>query len=78
LRSYTANEASVQATGGCVDDVLADLNATYPGLRFRIIDEHNRIRRHIKLFLNKAPLMDLSPSVKDGDVIHIIAALSGG
>lgn len=78
LRSYTGSKSSVEATGASVGDVLAALDSSYPGIRFRIIDEHQRIRRHIKLFLNTELITDLDQAVKDSDTIHIIAALSGG
>lgn len=78
LRSYTQNQSFVQATGGTVAEVLDSLEAAYPGIRFRIIDEHNRIRQHMKLFLNADPINTLTQSVTEGDTVHIIAALSGG
>jgi sulfur-carrier protein len=78
LRSYTGSKSSVEANGASVAEVLAALDSSYPGIRFRIIDEHDRIRRHIKLFLNTDLISDLAQAVKDTDTIHIIAALSGG
>jgi hypothetical protein len=52
LRSYTADAAVVAARGGTLDELLADLDRRYPGLRFRVIDEQGDIRRHIKFFVN--------------------------
>jgi molybdopterin synthase sulfur carrier subunit len=78
LRSYTGSKSSVEAIGASVADVLAALDNSYPGIRFRIIDEHGRIRRHIKLFLNTELITDLAQAVTDNDTVHIIAALSGG
>lgn len=78
LRSYTNSQSSVQATGSSVADVLANLNESYPGLRFRIIDEQNRVRPHIQLFVNTELVSDLSRAVAESDTVHIIAALSGG
>ena len=39
LRSYTRGAATVQAAGSTLAEVLADLDARYPGMRFRMIDE---------------------------------------
>ena len=33
-------------------ELLADLDRRYPGIRFRMIDEQDAVRRHIKIFVN--------------------------
>jgi len=78
LRSYTHNAASVESEGATLRDVLADLDRRYPGMRFRMIDEHDGIRRHIRLFVNTEEAKDLSRPVRAGDTVHLICALSGG
>lgn len=78
LRSYTKNSSQVEASGANVRDVLKDLDAKYPGIRFRMIDENGGIRTHIRLFVNTDPVTDLGASVNSNDVVHIICALSGG
>jgi len=78
LRSYTNGAASVEAIGATVTDVLADLEQRFPGIRFRMIDEQNRIRQHIRLFVNTDAVKTLSERVRDGDTVHLICALSGG
>lgn len=78
LRSYTQNAASVEARGTTVEEVLADLEQRFPGMRFRMVDEQGRIRRHIRIFVNTQAADDLRASVASGDVVHLICALSGG
>ncbi|MBX5459850.1 MAG: MoaD/ThiS family protein [Steroidobacteraceae bacterium] len=78
LRSYTNGAASVTAVGGTLHEVLADLERRFPGMRFRMIDEQDRIRQHIRLFVNTQGAADLSAPVHDGDTVHLICALSGG
>lgn len=78
LRSYTQGAASVTAASGNLHDVLADLDARFPGMRFRMIDEQGRIRQHIRLFVNAEMALDLSAAVVSGDTVHLICALSGG
>jgi molybdopterin synthase sulfur carrier subunit len=78
LRSYTQGEASVSATGSTLRELLADLERRYPGMRFRMIDEHEHIREHIRLFVNTTMVQDLTAAVGDDDVVHLICALSGG
>ena len=78
LRSYTSGAASVSAQGDSIAAVLADLEQRFPGMRFRMIDEQNRLRRHIRIFVNTAEAKDLTASVRAGDAVHLICALSGG
>ncbi|MDA1263833.1 MAG: MoaD/ThiS family protein [Planctomycetota bacterium] len=78
LRSYTDEAARVEVEGDTLDDVLRALDKRYPGLRFRIVDEAQRLRTHIKLFVGHAATDDLNASVKDVEDVHIICALSGG
>jgi molybdopterin synthase sulfur carrier subunit len=63
---------------GTLADLLADLDCGYPGLRFRIINEQDRIREHIKIFINREQAFDLAPSLGPEDEVSILCALSGG
>jgi sulfur-carrier protein len=77
LRSYTG-QATVVANGGTLEELLADLDRRYPGLRFRVIDEQGAIRRHIKFFVNGTSAANLQPALRDADEVMIVCALSGG
>lgn len=78
LRSYTKNQSEVQANGKTVEEILADLDKQYPGIRFRMIDEQGGIRQHIKIYVNHAQIKTTDVQLKGQEVIHIICALSGG
>jgi sulfur-carrier protein len=78
LRSYTSGSPSVSARGTTIQEVLADLEQHFPGIRFRMIDEQGRIRQHIRIFVNTDGVSDLSARVASNDVVHLICALSGG
>jgi molybdopterin converting factor small subunit len=78
LRSYTDGRAVVDARGGTVREVLADLDRHHPGMRFRMIDEQDRIRPHIRIFVNHEAVDSLDARVNANDVVHLICALSGG
>ncbi len=78
FRSYTASKPFVSARGGTVDEVMADLNRQFPGLRFRIIDEQDHVRTHVKVFVNLESIEDLKTPVTESDELHVIGALSGG
>jgi molybdopterin converting factor small subunit len=78
LRSYTAQRATVEVEGTTVADVLAALDRDYPGIRFRMVDEQDRIRPHMKVFVNDEAVRDLSVPLAPDDVVTIMQALSGG
>ncbi len=77
LRSYT-DRTWVEADGSTLAEVLADLDRQYPGIRFRMVDEQERIRRHIRFFVNGAPVFDLARPLAPGDELVLVQALSGG
>jgi molybdopterin converting factor small subunit len=78
LRSYTGNASTVTADGTTVSELLADLDRRHPGMRFRMIDEQDRIRPHIRLFVSTTAVESLAMPVRPGDTLHLICALSGG
>jgi hypothetical protein len=85
LRSYTGDTEVAVAVPvlapelpPTVSGVLAALNVTYPGIRFRIIDEQGRLRPHVKLFVGSDLTRDLGAPVASGATLMIVAALSGG
>ncbi|MGZ8734082.1 MAG: MoaD/ThiS family protein [Acidimicrobiia bacterium] len=78
LRSYTGQEPSVEAQGGTIDEVLVDVDRRFPGLRFRVVDEQGRLRRHMRVFVNDSIVRDLHTVVGPDDEITLMQALSGG
>ena len=77
LLSYTG-DSWVEAEGATVADVLADLETCYPGIRFRMIDEQGRIRRHMRMFFDGEMVLELSQALRDDGELLIVQALSGG
>ena len=78
LRSYTQQQSVVDADGATLTELLLDLDRRYPGLRFRMVDEQGRIRKHMKIFVNEESVRDLDTRVYARDEITIMQALSGG
>ena len=78
LRDYTGGHAQVEGRGATLTELLADLDRRYPGMRFRVIDEQDRIRRHIRIFVNREQARDLGAALGANDEVVIVGALSGG
>ena len=78
LHSYTQNRSSVEAAGADLDQLTRDLDRQFPGLRFRIIDEQDQIRPHVKIFVNGDQERALSRKLAGTDEVAIVQAFSGG
>lgn len=78
LFEYTGDKAEIEARGATLGAVLMDLDRHHPGLRFRIVDEQDRVRQHMNIFVAGRPTRDLGARVAADDEIHILQALSGG
>jgi molybdopterin converting factor small subunit len=81
LRTHTAGERIVDASGTTVGDVLQALGTRYPGLAAAIYDEGGSLRPFLNVYLNDEDVRYLSQSetpVSDGDTIALLPALAGG
>ncbi|MDB5417998.1 MAG: hypothetical protein JWP50_1417 [Phenylobacterium sp.] len=78
LTSYTGGATRIEAAGTTIDAVLADLDRRFPGLRFRVVDEQDRIRKHMRVFVGQEETRSLGRPLADGDELLIFGALSGG
>ena len=77
LLSYT-REKEVEATGETLAEVLLDLDRRYPGIRFRVVDEQDRLRGHMRFFVNHVQVFELHHRLGKDDSVQLVQALSGG
>jgi molybdopterin converting factor small subunit len=77
LLSYTGAR-EIQGAGATLGEMLADLDRRYPGFRFRVIDEQERMRPHIRFFVNGEQEFSLARALGETDTVQILQALSGG
>ncbi len=77
LWSYTG-APRVEARGSTLGEVLADLDRRFPGIRFRMVDEQDRMRPHMRVFVNGRSVRDLAHALRTDDDVSIVLALSGG
>ena len=78
LRSYTEQAANVEADGDTLAALLVDLDHRFPGIRFRVVDEQNRLRQHVNVFCDDERVRELdTPLAGVGEVV-LMQALSGG
>jgi molybdopterin converting factor small subunit len=78
LIAYTDGATRVEADGATVDAVLDDLDRRFPGLKFRVIDEQDRVRRHMRIFVGQDETRDVRRPIGPAEELMIFGALSGG
>jgi hypothetical protein len=67
--------------GETVGEVLAGAFSVWPGLRHYILDDQERVRKHVVIFLGNVRLVNagaLAAPVSDTSEIFVLQALSGG
>jgi molybdopterin synthase sulfur carrier subunit len=80
LRSYTKDAKTVSASGATLKELISDLEASYPGIADRLVDEAG-LRRFVNVYLNDEDvrfLGGLDTELSDGDNVTILPAVAGG
>ena len=81
LRATTADLDTVQGNGEDLISVIEDLENQFPGMRERLLDENNELRRFVNIFINGEDvrfLEGLSTTITASDEISIVPAVAGG
>jgi len=78
--SKGASQVEVEAAED-VKSMVMKLDSRYPGMGQRILDDQERIRQHVNIFINSENSRELQrekTKLRDNDVVHILPAVSGG
>ncbi len=81
LRGLTGNLPTVSAEGATLIACIEGLEAAYPGMRDRLMDESGQLRRFVNIYVNgdDVRFMDgLNTALKDRDEVSIVPAVAGG
>ncbi|GAB2620881.1 MoaD/ThiS family protein [Nocardioides ginkgobilobae] len=81
LRTYTGGESEVSASGATLAEVLDDLDASYPGIKARILDDNGALRRFVNVYVGDEDvrfLDDLATATPAGAKVSVIPAVAGG
>ncbi|MBL7684798.1 MAG: MoaD/ThiS family protein [Deltaproteobacteria bacterium] len=81
LQKLTQNQGEVEIAGASVKEVLANLEASFPGIKDRLYDEKGGLRRFINFYVNDEDIRFLKSDetpLKDGDELSIVPAIAGG
>lgn len=81
LRQHLFETSRRSYAGATLRDVLDAAFTDEPRLRGYVLDDQDRLRQHVTVFINGSPLRDrirLSDALADGDEVYVFQALSGG
>lgn len=80
LRSYTDGQDEVVLEASNVAAMLHALDANFPGIRDRVVDEAGRRRPYVNVFVNEALIGAslLEARLSPGDVVHILPSVAAG
>ena len=81
LRSLTGNLSTVTGDGATLEACLAHMEAAYPGIKVRVMDESGQLRRFVNIYVNGDDVRfidGLGTPLKDGDEVSIVPAVAGG
>jgi len=81
LRTYTDGQSEVSADGTTLAEVLDSLEASYAGIRARILDDDGKLRRFVNVYVGNDDvrfLEDLATPTPDGTQVSVIPAVAGG
>lgn len=81
LRGLTGDLDVVDGAGASLTELVADLEARYPGIAERVVDESGELRRFVNVFVNGEDvrfLDGMATPVSEGDEVSIVPAVAGG
>lgn len=81
LTSLLSVPKSLTVTGQSLQEALDDLCKQWPPLAVHLFDESGAFREHVLCFVNDTNTRNIDASnyaLKDGDVITVLQAVSGG
>lgn len=81
LRTYTGGEAQVDADGDTLAALLDSLDAAYSGIKGRIVDEQDQLRRYVNVYVGNDDVRfarGLQTPIPDGSTVSVIPAVAGG
>lgn len=81
LRTYTKGESQVSAEGGTLSEVIDNLDASYPGIKGRILDEQGAIRRFVNVYVGNDDVRfidGVETQTAEGAQVSVIPAVAGG
>ncbi len=82
LRDYTGKKRDIEISEiRDVASMLLILDQMFPGIKNRILDDQDRTRPYVNIFVNGVNIKDgafENTTLKEGDKVHILPSVAGG
>ena len=82
LGAYTDRRVDIEIPhAGDVLELLMKLFAMFPRVRDRILDEHDKTRPYVNIFVNADNIRDLQgekTAISEGDDVWVLPSVAGG
>jgi molybdopterin synthase sulfur carrier subunit len=81
LQKLANDQASVQAEGATLREVVESLASQNADFKTRLLDDSGELRRFVNVYVNEEDvrfLQKLDTPLKDGDEVSIVPAIAGG
>jgi sulfur-carrier protein len=81
LRAYTGGAAEIAAEAGTLREVIARLDAAYPGIGGNMLDDAGQLRRYVNVYVGEEDVRlaaGLDTQVQAGARVSVVPAVAGG
>ena len=78
LQSYTNGLKEIEINKPTLNELLEELDAKFPGIKFRFIDEQDKVRQHMRIFVNGEVVNNIFLTLQENSEIFIVHMISGG
>jgi sulfur-carrier protein len=81
LRDATGGRTKIEASGGTLADVIADIDRRHPGFSDRVLDAGGKLRTYVNVYIGEDDARSkggTSAAIPDGAEVMVIPAMAGG
>lgn len=81
LRKFTDQQSKIEVTGNTLQEAIADLIFRFPDLKKNLLDENNRLRSFVNVYVQDEDIRNLQEEltpISESYTISIIPAIAGG
>jgi molybdopterin converting factor small subunit len=81
LRDTTGGQTKLEASGGTLADVIAEIDRRHPGFRSRVLDDSGALRTYVNVYIGDDEARTkggTAATVPDGAEVMVIPAMAGG
>jgi sulfur carrier protein ThiS len=78
LYSYTNGISLIEIDKPTLNEVIDELDFKFPGIKFRFIDEQDKVRSNMRIFVNGIVVTNVNFPLEENSEIYIVHMISGG